>query len=163
MPIRGGWFIKDRVFIAQLTGNVTDEEYDGASNNPHVIELMEASDADLLHFIFEAVGDDFKPPKVKAGHKSIIDAHPKNGWAILVNLTRNPIVRMVASMMAQMGVSKKHYFTDSTDKALAYLRKIDPTLPETPDAEIEWMHFFGCDPDDLALWGEPEHEPELML
>src|SRR5688572_16175524 len=123
MPLRVGWYIKDHILLIEAKGVVTDEEYIGMGNSPLVLQAMDNSPASEVHYFFDLVDPDIKMPSLRVRGKTQIEKHPKDGWSMLIHFGSNPIWRMIATIIAQVG--RGHFrFMDTHEEALIFMRLI---------------------------------------
>lgn len=142
MPLRVGWYIRDRIFLIEAKGVVTDEEYLSMGNNPAMLSAMDASPAKKVHYFFDVVDPHLKMPSLRVRGKTGLDQHEKDGWSMLIHFRMNPLWRMTAGIIAQVG--QGHFrFVDSHEEAFTFMRLVDHTLPAHPDPMTEWLHEFN--------------------
>lgn len=142
MPLRVGWYIKHRIFLIEAKGVVTDEEYLGLGNSSVVLQAMDDSPAAEVHYFFDIVDPQTKMPSLRVRGKTAIEKHKKDGWTMLIHFKMNPLWRMTASIIAQVG--RGHFrFMESAEEALIFMRLVDHTLPAQPDPMTEWLHEFN--------------------
>lgn len=142
MPIRGGWYIPQRVLLTEFRGDIADEEFVTASGHPAIVPEMEASPAPLIHFIFDSQ-QVTQMPGLRVASQTPLARHPKVGWVIIIQSKTNPAFRMISSLLAQI-TRLRSRFVDSETGAIEFLQYIDPTLPPFPHRdEIEWFNHVN--------------------
>lgn len=150
MPLRGGWYIPQLVNITQFTGKVSDQEFIQGANHPDIIPTLEASPYPLVHFIFhwvETPGLVNEPPGLRVASQIPLARHPKVGWLLLVNLSNNPVHKMVTSILAQM-TRLRYREMASLDQTRAFLSEIDANIHAFPPFErIEWFNVVNWPQD----------------
>jgi hypothetical protein len=139
MPIRVGWYIKDHILLIEAKGIITDEEYIALGNSDIILQSMDDSPASEVHYFFDLVDPNTKLPSLRVRGKTQIEKHPKDGWSMFVHFGINPLWRMTATIIAQVG--RGHFrFMNSHEEALTFMRLIDSTLPSRPDPVTEWFY-----------------------
>jgi hypothetical protein len=142
MPIRVGWYVKGRIFLIEAKGVVTDEEYLSLGNSPIVLQAMDNSPAAEVHYFFDIVDPHTKMPSLRVRGKTAIEKHKKDGWTMLIHFKMNPLWRMTATIIAQVG--RGHFrFMETQEEAFTFMRLVDHTLPAKPDPVTEWLHEFN--------------------
>jgi hypothetical protein len=139
MPVRVGWYIKNRILMIQIKGIVTDQEYLDLGNSPVVLGAMDRSPASRIHYFFEIVDPKTKLPSIRVRGRTLIERHPKDGWSMLIHFTTNPLWKMTATIIAQISRGR-FLFVDSCEAALNFMQRIDASLPSQPDATLEWFY-----------------------
>jgi hypothetical protein len=142
MPLRVGWYIKDRIFLIEAKGVITDEEFLSLGNSAVVLQAMDESAASEIHYFFVLIDSHTKLPSLRVRGKTQIEKHQKDGWSMLIDFKLNPLWRMTASIIAQVG--RSHFrFVDTHEEALAFMRFVDSTLPAEPDLETTWLYEWN--------------------
>lgn len=139
MPLRVGWYIKDRILLIEAKGVITDEEYITLGCSPVILSAMDNSPASRIDYFFDIVDPHAKLPSLRVRGKTLIEKHKKDGWAILIHFRLNPFWHMTATIIAQVSQGRFRFF-DSFDEALTFMCRIDTTLPAVPDAITDWFY-----------------------
>ena len=126
MPLRVGWYIRDRILLIEVRGVITDEEFINLGNHPALLQAMDDSPAPLVHYFLRVRG------------KTQIEKHKKDGWSMLINFGMNPLWRMTATIIAQVGQGRFR-FQDTHEDALFFMRRVDSSLPAQRDLVTDWF------------------------
>lgn len=147
MPVRGGWFIKNHIFIVQFRGRVTDDEYAKAAAHPYVQTVYDQTKSPYVHFVMEGVGEGFTSPSIRAlANSGDLAKHPKYGWSVFINMYQNPALRMIIGLSSQL-LKTKTRFVSTYPEAITFLRMMDPAIPEDAEVKLEWFNFVNWERD----------------
>lgn len=149
MPLRVGWYIKDRILLIEAKGVITDEEYITLGCSPVVIGAMDNSPSSRIDYFFDIIDPHAKLPSLRVRGKTLIEKHKKDGWAILIHFKMNPLWRMTATIIAQVSQGRFR-FLDSFDEALTFMRYVDVSLPAVPDMTTEWFYEVNWTAPDVS-------------
>lgn len=138
MPLRVGWYIRDRILLIEVRGVITDEEFINLGNHPALLQAMDDSPAPLVHYFFDVVDPNTKMPSLRVRGKTQIEKHKKDGWSMLINFGMNPLWRMTATIIAQVGQGRFR-FQDTHEDALFFMRRVDSSLPAQRDLVTDWF------------------------
>lgn len=149
MPVRVGWYIKDRILLIEAKGVITDEEYITLGTSPVMLSAMDNSPASRIDYFFDIIDPHATLPSLRVRGKTLIEKHPKDGWTILIHFKMNPLWRMTATIIAQVSQGRFR-FLDSFDEALTFMRYIDRSLPASPDAVTDWFYELNWTSPDAV-------------
>jgi hypothetical protein len=132
MAFKIDWLVPDRVILAQVRGDVDEEEFVRFIGK--LQEYLDAGDQQRpIHFVQDVrqIGKPFTD--FKKVNDFIGTARKITGWYLVLNKPQNRLFVMVSSMTAQlMGLRTRPAFTDY-DTLREFLNEHDTTLqvPET--------------------------------
>jgi hypothetical protein len=132
MPILVEWLVPHKVIFERSWGDVTP---DAAEFDRLVIEHIDSSSAPLVHMIGD-VREMTATPKFGGLKMMRFLQHPRLGWYIFVGV-ENRIIKMFGTAVLQI-FRVRHRFVSSTAEALAFLQKVDSTLP---DLQVAWTDY----------------------
>lgn len=142
MPVKIGWLVENRISYFRYEGDVHIREVAEASRIG--ILLIEQSDHQLIHSIQDSRYQKSFPNNVNALAQTVQEAlrHPRMGWLLSVGID-NDLVRFVATLVSQL-TRTRHRIIEDYDEALAFLKRIDASLPDisaaTPPAEDAYLY-----------------------
>jgi hypothetical protein len=134
MDYETSWFIAGRVFLVKYRGSFTSEDIQEIGETGILPVLEQATQTvHLLVDVTEMSGIDFSIKDLVHDPRTAKRyLHPYTGQFVYIVSKQNAhYFHLLASFIAQVYNVKTHV-CESYEDGLAYLREIDPTLPE-PD------------------------------
>ncbi len=134
MPTSVDWYLEGRVIAARLYGNIEASDIEAIAND--MVELVEASDAPLVHILVDVQDMTGFPKSLSAVSKasSAIAGNKRVGWAVHYG-TDNQLLKFLSYMVTQM--FKVRFRLEKTkEEAVAWLQSKDASLPPL-DASYE--------------------------
>jgi hypothetical protein len=129
MPISHRWFLENRIVLFKFSGSVTFEEVVSALEDS--ARIVNESEEEKVHFLHDWSQLERFPTNIlqirKETNAPIRDLR-KLGWLVIFG-AENRLLRYISQTVLQVFRIRFRMFTHAED-AIAYLRKMDPTLPE---------------------------------
>lgn len=127
MPYEFSWYIEGRVIFTRAYGVITLEDL--RQGNARWTEILDNADAELIHSLVEMTDVEKYPTSVfQMGDTQSYLKHPKLGWVVAYGL-KGTVVNFIISVLTQVSRAQIRVL-ESHDDAIAYLRKVDKTLPD---------------------------------
>jgi hypothetical protein len=129
MPVSHRWFLQDRVVLFEFSGVVTFEEVVSALETS--ASIVNESQGQSVHFLHDWSQLERFPTNIlqirKETNAPIGDLR-KLGWMVVYG-AENRLLRYISQTVLQVFKIRFRMFIRAED-AIAYLRQMDPTLPE---------------------------------
>lgn len=153
---RDAWIVPDRVIYAVAEGDVTMELIDSAERN--TLRYM-GNPSIVRHMILDASQLSGIPPLQAVIRRPSI---PKfEGWFIIIGLN-NRFYRFVFTVMSQTNNGNLK-LVDSLEEALAVLNRVDLSLPDLSDVDLDRLEWVDQIRDGVLLPLEERRLPGETL
>ena len=126
MPYEASWLVEGRIVMIVGSGNLSKTDIDRMDAD--MLAYLEDSDAERVHFIFDASGM-VKLPGLSVMSEMRAPKHPAMGWNIVAG-DLNRLTRFLVATVARFNRVRFRTF-DSVDEAIDFLWNADTTLPES--------------------------------
>ncbi len=129
MSSKVGWLVEGRVIFVETENEVSIDELQDINN--FIAELMEQSDAPLVHVIVYNHAAKIPLNVIQLQNVSRpVQGHPRNGWNIFVSAS-NGLVDFAMNAVSQVFKTRWRQVS-SFEEALAFLQSVDQSLPALP-------------------------------
>lgn len=131
MPIEIDWYLPDRILYVQLQETLTLDEI--RANSDTFVAQIESSDAELVHALHDNATLTSVPKRLKDLSESVKSAysHPNLGWTVAYN-TDDAVLKFLGNMLSGL-FNLRYKIVDTKAEALAWLQRVDPSLPPLTD------------------------------
>ena len=129
MPVSHRWFLKDRIVLFEFSGVITFEEV--VSSLEESARIVNETEGQSIHFLHDWSQLERFPTNILQIRKETnapIRNLRKLGWLVIYG-AENRLLRYISHTVLQVFKIRFRMFTHAED-AIAYLRQMDPTLPE---------------------------------
>jgi hypothetical protein len=129
MPINHSWFLPERIVLVHMAGIMTlDEIRDAFAESARYVESSSARKVHLLHDWRDLKRFPRNVMEIRRVLLARIQNPRKIGWVVMFG-TMNPLARFLMDMAMQTFRIRFRAF-NTPEEALAFLRKMDASLPE---------------------------------
>jgi DNA-binding NtrC family response regulator len=128
-----GWLVENEIIYFYIAGTITEDDL--VDTDAQVNHLINQSDRDLVHIVFDDINLE-EMPGLKALRDLTYPRHERVGWIITSN--QNKIMRFIANLVGQMAQVRYRFF-DSPEDGIDFLVSVDTRLP-TADTLKDKLH-----------------------
>jgi hypothetical protein len=134
MPYTIEWLVPHKVIFERDWGEYSAADLEVFDRE--LVAYLDSSTAPLVHVIADAT--DLHHVPLMAAFKDLqFLKHPRLGWYIGIGVA-NKFVKVITSLVGQV-FKIRYRFVDTPAEALAFLQKVDSTLPDLPTAWTDYQ------------------------
>jgi hypothetical protein len=119
------WLVPDRVIYMWAEGDISESVR--AWMHTQAIFLYHSCSTPKVHIVVDMSKVTARPKGTKEDRPAVW--HPRRGWIVSIGAVHNQLMRRLVNLLLK--VMRLNYLdTDSTERGLHLLQKVDPTLPD---------------------------------
>jgi hypothetical protein len=125
MPHNISWLVEGRVILAELTGEVSSDEFRAYDRT--MCEHLDSAAASQAHYVVNTSQLEGVPNLNDIKEFTFLK-HPHLGWTAAIG-TFDPLVRLVGNLMSKVYKFRTRELK-SVEEAFDFLQQVDATLPD---------------------------------
>ena len=127
---RFSWMLEGRIIFVEMKGDLAAApvEYMQAFDS-EINQLLDQGSAPLVHSIGDMRMVSSMPDFRVMSRVFTFPKNPHMGWQLMVGMEMNPAVRVISHITSQIFRVRNRQM-NTVDEAVAFLQKVDSTLPD---------------------------------